>query len=87
MCGWEGQGEDVSRVRGNGRALLVVNVEVGGWWLDETKSFLWCLVSMNSAAVTGGFLAVLGLHGTDVGLACSFVLQSTHSSERVTRSW
>ena len=40
--------------RGNGRALLVVIAgEVGGRWLDETKSFLWCLASVKPAAVTG----------------------------------
>ena len=40
--------------RGNGRALLVVIAgEVGGRWLDETKSFLLCLASTKAAAVTG----------------------------------
>ena len=33
--------------------LVVIAGEVGGRWSDETKSFLWCLVSAKVAAVTG----------------------------------
>ena len=61
--------------RGNGRArLVVIAVEVGGRWPQETKDFLWCKGCLCSQA-TGAHEQ----HGTDVGIVFWLVPRQSRS--------